>query len=49
MFKKQKRFLPGEQISDQCNALQCWAGSLDSLESVGETHRPAVRQKKIKK
>ena len=38
-----KGLLLAEQISDQCSALQCWAGSQDSLESAGETHRPAGR------
>lgn len=42
-----KKFLPAKQISGQCNALRCWAESLDSLESEGETHRPTGRQSKL--
>lgn len=42
-----RRSLPAKQTSDQCDALRCWAESLDSRESVEETHRPAGRQGKF--
>ena len=43
VFKERQS--PAEQTSDQCSAWQCWAGSLDFLESAAEIRRPAGKHR----